>query len=71
VKLSPEDEYERRLRGRQTDSEAVIQRRLENARNELLFADSYRYQVVNADLEQAVNEIIEIIRSWEAQCSKS
>lgn len=73
VKLSPAEEYERRLRGRQTDSEEVIQLRLENARNELLKADSYRYQVINADLDQAVREIIEIISSWEAQrpCSKN
>jgi len=73
VKLSPVEEYERRLRGRKTDSEEVIQLRLENARNELLKADSYRFQVINAELDRSVQEIIDIISSWEAQrpCSKN
>lgn len=52
---------EQRLRSRKTDAEAVIQRRLEKARDELKFVDRYRHQVVNLDLHQAVGEIVAIL----------
>lgn len=58
-----ESEFERRLRGRGTESDDVIQRRLETARKELEFSDRYRYRVVNDDLDQAVREIDEILLS--------
>jgi guanylate kinase len=57
------DELERRLRGRGTDSEESIYRRLDAARRELECADRYRYQVVNDDVETAVKQICDIIRS--------
>jgi len=65
LRTSSEAEYERRLRGRGTDAEEIIERRLANARNELKYAPEYRYQVVNDDLDQAVGEIVNIISSWE------
>jgi len=64
LRTSSEAEYEKRLRGRGTDSEEVIQRRLANARTELESAPEYRYQVVNDDLDRAVGEIVNIISSW-------
>ncbi|MFO1095556.1 MAG: guanylate kinase [Planctomycetaceae bacterium] len=63
---TPPDQYEQRLRARGTESEAVIQRRLQTARNELQLADSYRYRVVNDDLDRAVREICTIIAQREA-----
>ncbi|MFN0052022.1 MAG: guanylate kinase [Planctomycetales bacterium] len=66
LRTSSESEYEHRLRGRGTEPEEVIQRRLANARQELTLASEYRFQVVNDDLEQAVQEINHIISSWEA-----
>ncbi len=66
LRTSSEEEYEKRLRGRGTDAEEVIQRRLANARNELKYAPEYRYEVVNDDLDQAVGQIVTIISSWEA-----
>ena len=54
---------EQRLRARQTDAEAVIQRRLAQAREELQFVDRYRYQVVNDQLDQAVADVIQILAS--------
>jgi guanylate kinase len=57
------DEYERRLRSRGTEAEAVIQRRLQTARDELKMADSYRYRVVNDNLDHAVSEICRILAS--------
>ena len=55
--------YERRLRARGTESEEVIQRRLKTAEEELKFADRYDYQVVNDDLDRAVEEISQILMS--------
>ena len=54
-------ELERRLRARNTESEAALQRRLEVARRELSFKDRYRYEVINHDVPQAVNDICEIL----------
>lgn len=67
LQTSTETEYENRLRGRGTEAEEVIQRRLANARNELKHAPEYRYRVVNDDLDRAVGEIVHIITSWEAE----
>jgi guanylate kinase len=58
-------ELERRLRGRATDSDEAIARRLEVARRELERASEYQYQVVNDDVDRAVQEIYEILRSHE------
>jgi guanylate kinase len=57
---------EQRLRARKTDSEAVIQRRLEKAREELRFVDRYRYQVVNDTLDHAVRNVVEILAKEQA-----
>jgi guanylate kinase len=57
------EELERRLRGRGTECEDSIQRRLEVARRELQLADRYRYQVINDDVDRAVQEICDIIHS--------
>ena len=64
---TPADQHEARLRARGTESEEVIQRRLQTARNELQLADSYRYRVVNDDLDRAVQEICAIIAQQEAR----
>jgi guanylate kinase len=65
VHPSSHDELERRLRGRGSESEAAIQRRLEVARRELAYSDRYQHQVVNDDVDRAVQEICDIIRSSE------
>jgi guanylate kinase len=54
--------YEKRLRDRGTETEAVIQRRIAGAKAELARAGDYDYQVVNDDLDRAVKELKEIIR---------
>lgn len=59
------EELERRLRGRGTDSEEVIQVRLANAKKEIEFAKTkgkYEYTIVNDDLEKAANELREILK---------
>jgi guanylate kinase len=60
-----EEDYEKRLRGRGTESEDAIARRLQTAREEVKLADRYRHTVVNDDLDRAVAEICEILTSWE------
>ena len=55
------EELERRLRQRNTENEAALQRRLEVARRELAYRDRYQYQVINRDVGQCVREICEIL----------
>lgn len=55
------EELERRLRGRGTETEAAIQRRLEVARHELARKDMYRHEVINHTLDQAVKDICQIL----------
>jgi guanylate kinase len=52
---------EERLRGRGTDNEEAIQRRLANARHEMQFWRQYDYVVINEDLETAVAEVLQIL----------
>lgn len=67
IKTASEDEFEQRLRNRKTETEEVIQKRMATAREELKYADRYRYQVINDDLDRAVNEIATILSDWEAK----
>lgn len=63
------EELERRLRSRQTETEAALQRRLAVARHELESADRYRFQVLNDDVDRAVQEICDILESHGEQVS--
>ena len=65
---SPE-ELERRLRGRGTEDEASIERRLANARREMSYADRYDVRIVNDDLDRAVDELAHVIDSYETRSS--
>lgn len=53
---------EERLRGRGTDSEDSIRLRLKNAAAEMQSAVVFRHRIVNADLDDAVEELTEIIQ---------
>lgn len=56
---------EERLRGRHTDSDEVIERRLRAARDEMKTAPSYDYLIVNHDLDgtrEAVRAVVEAER---------
>ena len=52
---------EKRLRDRKTDSEEVIQTRLQNALKELKYEEKYDYTIINEDIESSCQELIEII----------
>lgn len=55
------EELERRLRGRGTDAEEVIRKRLDKADFELSFAPQFDVRIVNDDLGRAVEEVRRLI----------
>ncbi|MDC1175643.1 guanylate kinase [Bacteriovoracaceae bacterium] len=57
------EELESRLRGRGTDSEDVINVRLDNAKKEILRKDDYDFCVVNDDLDKAYSELRRTVAS--------
>ena len=61
------EELERRLRARGQDSDAVIRRRLDNAREELTHSGEFKYAIINNDFNKARRELVQIIRTERAQ----
>lgn len=56
------EELERRIRGRKTEAEEVIQQRLAKAEREMKMASLYRYTVCNDDADLAAKIIKTIIK---------
>lgn len=56
-------ELEHRLRGRGTETEEKIEKRLHNARREVQYLSRYDYCIVNDDLEKAWIELRGIVRA--------
>jgi guanylate kinase len=54
-------ELERRLRGRGTDSDEVIEGRMSQARAEMAHVDEYAYLVVNARFDAALDALAAIV----------
>jgi guanylate kinase len=54
-------ELHRRLQGRQTESEAVIERRIANAQGEIAQAGWFDYWVFNADFNLALDQLKSIV----------
>ncbi len=61
------EELERRMRTRGQDSDAVIRRRLDNAREELAHAGEFKYAIINKDFETARRELAKIIQGERAK----
>lgn len=57
------EELEKRLRGRGTDEDKVIRKRLENAKAEMACAGEYAFQIVNEELEKAYQELKGVLLS--------
>jgi len=55
------EELEKRLRGRGTDSEEAILKRLDIAKREMEFSSHYDYVVINNTVNECINDIIDII----------
>ena len=56
---------EKRLRERATEDNETIEKRLKEAEKEISFKDRYKYNVINDELEEAVNEILKILHMEE------
>jgi guanylate kinase len=54
-------ELERRLRGRQTDSEAVIARRLKDALGDMTHWNEFEHVIVNDDFDAALDRLAAVI----------
>ncbi|MDG1873345.1 MAG: guanylate kinase [Mariniblastus sp.] len=57
------EELERRLRGRDTETEESLIRRLEVAKRELDAADTYRQIVTNVSVEQTASDICRLLQA--------
>lgn len=58
------EELERRLRGRATDTEEAITKRLGKAKRELEFESKFDVTVINDNLDKAVADTIEVINNF-------
>lgn len=67
VRTSSDQEYEKRIRGRGTESEEIIEKRLATIRKELELAEHYSHVIINDDLDRAVNEIGTILKQREQE----
>jgi guanylate kinase len=65
VFLAPPDleTLRERLRARATDDDAVIRRRLENAKREMEYFNRYDYVVINDDVDRCSDDCLAIIRA--------
>ncbi len=63
------EELELRLRQRGTETEEAIQRRLEVAREEMSLRHRYKHQVINRNLDEAVDEICQLLKQYQGDQS--
>lgn len=63
-------DFEKRLRERATETEDVIQKRLNTAKSELEHASMYGYEVLNDKLSVAVDHVIEILQQHQKQLTE-
>jgi guanylate kinase len=61
------EELERRMRARGQDSDEVIRRRVQNAREELQHAGEFKYAIINKDFDTARQELADILRKERAK----
>ena len=59
---------ENRLRGRHTEDEATIQKRLHEVKTELERSENFDYKVINDDLEKAIAELEKVIIGEQNKC---
>jgi guanylate kinase len=61
------EELKKRIEGRGTENEDVIDKRINKARSEIGYIDRYEYVVVNKDIKSAVNGINSILTAEKAR----
>ncbi len=64
-------ELERRLRGRGTENEEVIKRRLERAREEFRHINLYDYIILNDTIEDAAQRFVTIVQSEQMRTKRN
>ena len=64
------DELEKRLKDRGQDTEEVIKKRLNNAKEEIAHAPSYDYNITNDKLRESVSSLEEIIKAERCRPAK-
>ena len=64
------DELERRLRGRGTDDDAKIAKRLARAREEIRAVREFDYVIVNNDLDDAVRDFEAVVRAERVRANR-
>jgi guanylate kinase len=62
-------ELERRLRERKTDPDAVIERRLKDARSDMTHWDEFDYLIINDDFDAALDRLIGVVAGGEQGAS--
>ena len=65
------EELARRLRGRGTDGEEAVERRLAAAKDEIALARAYAYTVVNDSVERAVDVLSAIVEAERARTERN
>ncbi len=63
-------ELEKRLRDRCTDSEEVIERRIENAKEEIMAVGEYDFTIINDTVEEAAREFVIVAKAARLKQSK-
>lgn len=63
-------ELEHRLRGRGTDSEEVIARRLTAAVGEMRHVDEFDFAIINNDLDEALNDLAAAVHAARLRCAR-
>lgn len=61
---------EHRLRGRASDSEDVIERRIADAVSDMRHFSNYDYLIINDDFEQAVSELCAVVLSKRVEVNR-
>mgnify|MGYP001511389310 CR=1 FL=1 len=61
------EELAARLRGRGTEDEAAVQKRLARAEEELREKDAYDFAIVNDDARRCADELYEILRARQSE----
>lgn len=65
------DELRKRIEGRGTEEADIIKKRLDKAKKEIMYIDSYEYTVINDSAENAANNINSIIISEKLRYSRN
>lgn len=64
IKTPTVEELERRLRGRSTDPDEEIKKRIDKAKEELQYASEFDKIIVNDDLAKANKEVYQVVTSF-------